>query len=153
MSKNFANWKRVLLLILVVLFCSTFSQFAQTKMRKEKNILGGILKPCCLKPLTGFYRDGACRTGPDDHGTHIVCAKVTAEFLEFSKSRGNDLITPSPENRFPGLKPGDKWCLCAGRWKEALDFGLAPPIILESTHEKALEFVPLEILKEYGVDE
>ncbi|MDX1920426.1 MAG: DUF2237 domain-containing protein [Candidatus Caenarcaniphilales bacterium] len=121
-------------------------------MRKEKNVLGEILKPCCMKPLAGFYRDGSCRTGEDDHGTHIVCAKVTKEFLEFSKSRGNDLITPSPNHRFPGLKDGDKWCLCIGRWKEALDHGVAPPIILESTHEKALEYVQLEILKEHGVE-
>jgi uncharacterized protein (DUF2237 family) len=117
-----------------------------------KNVLGGELQPCCTKPMTGFYRDGYCRTDEHDHGVHVVCAKVTREFLEFSKSRGNDLITPSPGNSFPGLKDGDKWCLCAGRWREAYEAGVAPPIILESTHEKALQTININILKEYAAN-
>jgi len=111
-----------------------------------KNIFGEPLQSCCTNPLTGFYRDGFCKTDEYDHGSHTVCAIVTAEFLSFSKSRGNDLITPIPEYRFPGLKPGDKWCLCASRWKEAFEAGVAPKVVLEATHEKALEYVSINDL-------
>jgi hypothetical protein len=117
-----------------------------------RNVLGGPLECCCTSPLTGFYRTGTCETGPQDVGTHVVCARVTAEFLEFSVARGNDLVTPVPEFAFPGLKPGDRWCLCAARWREALAVGVAPPVALASTHEKALEFVPLEELKRHALD-
>ena len=114
-------------------------------------MLGEALAPCCSDPMTGFYRDGSCRTGPEDAGSHTVCARVTAEFLEFSRARGNDLVTPRPEWGFPGLKPGDGWCLCASRWKEALDAGCAPPVVLAATHEKALEVVNLEELRAHAV--
>ena len=115
---------------------------------EDRNVLGGPLMACSYSPLTGFYRDGCCSTGPDDHGRHVVCARVTAEFLEFSLSVGNDLSTPRPEYRFPGLKPGDRWCVCALRWKQAYEAGVAPPVVLEATHENALRLVPLESLKE-----
>jgi uncharacterized protein len=104
------------------------------------------------EPVTGFYRDGDCSTGPDDLGRHVVCARVTAEFLAFSKSRGNDLSTPQPEYGFPGLKPGDRWCLCAARWREALQADAAPRVVLTATHQKALEVVSLEELKRYAID-
>jgi len=117
-----------------------------------RNVLGGPLATCCTAPLTGFYRDGSCHTGPQDLGTHVVCAQVTQAFLEFSVARGNDLVTPVPQVHFPGLIPGDKWCLCALRWKEALDAGVATPVVLAATHEKALEFVSLEELKRHAVD-
>lgn len=113
---------------------------------EAKNVLGTALKLCCSDPVTGFYRNGFCQTGAQDHGTHVVCARITDEFLQFSKARGNDLITPRPEWSFPGLKSGDKWCLCAMRWKEAYDQGVAPPVILEATQEKALEFLELDAL-------
>ncbi len=100
--------------------------------------------------MTGFYRDGVCNTGPQDHGTHVVCAVMTEEFLQFTKSRGNDLSTPIPMYRFPGLKPGDGWCLCALRWKEAYDAGHAPPVILEATHEKALNYIEMDTLLEHA---
>jgi len=112
----------------------------------RKNVLGSELKPCCTHPATGYFRDGFCRTDDDDFGRHVICAIVTQEFLDFSLSRGNDLMTPRPESDFPGLKPGDRWCLCAMRWKEALEAGVAPTVKLESTHEKALEMVSLEDL-------
>ena len=105
---------------------------------KAKNVLGTELRTCGLDPLTGFYRDGCCNTGPQDRGVHTVCAQVTAEFLAYSKAQGNDLSTPRPEYRFPGLKPGDRWCLCAMRWREADEAGAAPPVVLAATHEKAL---------------
>src|SRR5512134_1514007 len=117
-----------------------------------RNVLGGPLATCCTAPLTGFYRDGSCHTGPQDLGTHVVCAQVTQAFLEFSVARGNDLVTPVPQFHFPGLAPGDKWCLCALRWKEALAAGVAPPVVLAATHEKALEFVSLADLKRHAVD-
>ena len=116
------------------------------------NVLGTELEPCSDDPLTGFYRDGCCRTGADDAGLHVVCARMTAEFLEFSRTRGNDLITPRPEFLFPGLQPGDQWCLCAARWQEALDAGVAPPVVLESTHISALEFVQLDDLMRHAAD-
>lgn len=125
---------------------------SQTKLT-PRNVLGGPLETCCTSPLTGFYRTGKCETGPDDIGTHVVCARMTAEFLAFTKSRGNDLSTPAPWFRFPGLKPGDQWCLCVSRWKEALEAGVAPPVILEATHEKALEVVSLADLKRHALPE
>jgi len=112
-----------------------------------KNVLGGELQVCSLNPMTGFYRDGCCQTGANDYGVHVVCAQVTEEFLAFSKSRGNDLITPAPMYNFPGLKPGDRWCLCAGRWREALEAGVAPPVILAATHISALEHISLKDLE------
>jgi uncharacterized protein (DUF2237 family) len=102
--------------------------------------------------MTGFYRDGSCRTGPDDHGTHVVCAEMTADFLSFTQSRGNDLSTPRPAFDFPGLTPGDRWCLCVDRWKEALDAGVAPPVVLAATHEKALQTVDLDTLRAHAVE-
>lgn len=118
-----------------------------------KNVLGEELQPCSMDPLTGYYRDGCCNTGGDDVGIHTVCVKVTSEFLEFSAKAGNDLITPNPMYRFPGLVPGDRWCLCAARWKEAYEAGVAPPVVLESTHMSTLEFATIEQLKEHQVSE
>ena len=120
---------------------------------KPKNVLGGELKSCCTDPMTGFYRDGFCKTGVDDVGSHTVCVRATNEFLEFSKSRGNDLMTPRPEFNFPGVKNGDKWCLCATRWREALEAGVAPKVILEACHEASLRYVSLEDLKNHQLDE
>lgn len=105
-----------------------------------------------MSPKTGFYRTGFCHTGPNDFGVHTVCIEATTEFLEFSVSVGNDLVTPMPESDFPGLKDGDRWCLCASRYKQALEAGVAPPVILSATHEKSLEYVDLETLKEYAID-
>jgi uncharacterized protein (DUF2237 family) len=115
------------------------------------NVLGTPLIGCCTDPMTGFYRDGVCNTGPTDSGRHVVCAIMTEEFLRFTKSRGNDLSTPRPEYQFPGLKAGDGWCLCALRWKEAWEAGVAPPVKLEATHEKALEYVDFSALLEAKV--
>jgi uncharacterized protein (DUF2237 family) len=115
------------------------------------NVLGTELQACSYDPLTGYFRDGCCNTDRHDHGTHVVCARVTAEFLAFSLGRGNDLITPRPGYRFPGLRPGDRWCLCALRWKEALDAGVAPPVQLEATHAKALEIGSLEQLQAHAL--
>ena len=115
-----------------------------------KNVLGTALVPCSYDPLTGYYRDGCCNTDAHDQGSHVVCAKVTDAFLTFSRQRGNDLSTPRPEYRFKGLKPGDRWCLCALRWKEALDAGVAPSVVLESTHSKVLEFVTLAQLQAHA---
>ncbi len=120
--------------------------------RKAKNVLGEPLVPCSLDPLTGFYRTGCCDTGAGDDGVHVVCAEMTADFLEFSRRRGNDLSTPMPEYGFPGLNPGDRWCLCASRWQEALEAGKAPRVVLAATHMSALEFVDLEDLKKYAVE-
>ena len=117
----------------------------------ELNVLGQRLEPCCFAPQTGFYRDGYCRTGPQDLGRHIVCAEVTAEFLAFTRAAGNDLSTPHPEFGFPGLRPGDRWCLCALRWKEAFDAGCAPPVVLEACHERVLELIPLEALQAHAL--
>ena len=116
------------------------------------NVLGTELQACCFEPKTGFYRDGFCKTGEEDYGTHVVCAIMTKEFLEFTKTKGNDLSTPKPEWRFPGLKAGDKWCLCILRWLEAEKAGKAPQIVLEATHEKALQYTSLELLSSYKVD-
>ncbi len=120
-------------------------------MTEAKNVLGGELESCCTSPMTGFYRDGFCRTGGQDFGMHVVCAQVTAEFLEYTKSRGNDLSTPVPQFNFPGLKPGDRWCLCAARWQEAMNAGVAPPVVLSATHIRALEVVSLDDLRKYAV--
>ncbi|HJQ61977.1 MAG TPA: DUF2237 domain-containing protein [Burkholderiales bacterium] len=117
-----------------------------------RNVLGDRLQSCSEAPVTGFYRDGCCNTGPEDVGVHTVCALMTEEFLEFSRARGNDLSTPMPEMGFPGLKPGDRWCLCAARWKEALDAGMAPRIVLTATHEATLEVASLADLKKYAID-
>jgi uncharacterized protein (DUF2237 family) len=118
----------------------------------SRNVLGETLVECCSRPLTGFYRDGACNTGPEDYGVHTVCALMTADFLAFSKAAGNDLSTPVPQFGFEGLKPGDCWCLCAARWKEALDAGHAPRLRLAATHEATLDIVPLDMLKKYALD-
>ncbi len=121
-------------------------------MTEARNVLGQQLEICCTSPMTGYYRDGKCNTGGGDFGAHVVCAQVTEEFLAFTKSRGNDLSTAVPAFNFPGLKPGDRWCLCASRWKEALDAGVAPPIVLSATHASALEYVSLEELKQHAAD-
>jgi uncharacterized protein (DUF2237 family) len=117
-----------------------------------KNVLGTPLKTCSTKPLTGFYRDGCCNTGEDDHGLHLVCCQVTAAFLQHQRSIGNDLMTPVPYYRFPGLKAGDRWCVCVTRWKESLEAGAACPVVLEATHISALEFVDLDDLKKHAAD-
>jgi uncharacterized protein len=114
------------------------------------NVLDGPLEPCSLKPLTGFYRDGCCRTGAEDVGLHTVCVQVDADFLAFSKAQGNDLSTPTPQWGFPGLQPGDRWCLCAARWYEAWEAGSAPYVVLEATNIATLELIPLEVLQEYA---
>lgn len=118
----------------------------------QLNVLGEPLQSCCTDPMTGFYRSGSCETGPQDFGAHVVCAEVNAEFLAFSKSRGNDLSTPQPDFGFPGLKPGDRWCLCAARWVEAQEAGMAPPVKLTATHERVLEFISFEVLKQHALD-
>ncbi|MBS0410981.1 MAG: DUF2237 domain-containing protein [Proteobacteria bacterium] len=115
-----------------------------------RNVLGGELKPCSLDPVTGFFRNGCCETGPHDVGLHTVCAVMTDDFLAFSKRVGNDLSTPRPDLGFAGLKAGDRWCLCAPRWKEALDAGVAPPVVLASTHEETLAITPLGVLKDHA---
>jgi hypothetical protein len=118
-----------------------------------RNVLGGPLVVCSNRPLTGWFRNGCCDTGPGDTGLHLVCARMTGEFLAFSRSRGNDLLTPRPEYQFPGLNPGDRWCLCVTRWKEAFESGVAPPVVLEATHVGALEFVDLEDLRAHAIDD
>ncbi|MGH7093847.1 MAG: DUF2237 family protein [Stellaceae bacterium] len=122
------------------------------RRRPAKNVFGEPLSECCSTPLTGFYRDGSCNTGADDPGVHTVCTRVDADFLAFSQRAGNDLSTPLPQYGFPGLKPGDCWCLCAARWKEAFDAGQAPRVRLTATHEATLEIVPLDLLKKYALD-
>jgi uncharacterized protein (DUF2237 family) len=118
----------------------------------DRNVLGGALMPCSTSPRTGFYRDGCCNTGPEDVGLHVVCAQVTAEFLAFARGRGNDLVTPVPEFGFPGLKPGDRWCVCAGTWREAFEAGAAPPVVLAATHEETLAVIPLHALQQHALD-
>jgi uncharacterized protein len=120
---------------------------------KPKNVLGGDLESCCSDPMTGFYRDGYCKTGPDDTGRHTICIVATDEFLAYSKAAGNDLSTPMPQYAFPGLKEGDKWCLVAARWQQALEADMAPNVVLAATHESALQFASLEDLKRYAIDE
>lgn len=118
----------------------------------QRNVLGGPLGVCSEKPRTGFFRDGCCNTGPEDVGSHTVCVVLSADFLAFSQARGNDLSTPRPEFGFPGLQPGDRWCLCAARWREALQAGHAPRVVLNSTNEGALEIVALDDLKRHAID-
>ncbi len=151
----------IIFTILMVLCQNLFSQkppancntvMPETKTSKTtRNVLGTPLQSCCLAPTTGYYRDGFCHTGPDDQGVHIVCAKMTEEFLEYTKAQGNDLSSPTPW--FPGLKPGDKWCLCVSRWKDAVFAGYGPPIYLEATHEAATRYVSMKLLREYAVEE
>lgn len=121
-------------------------------MSDQSNVFGEPLATCSTAPTTGFYRTGCCETGPEDLGLHLICAEMTEEFLVFSKAQGNDLSTPRPEFGFPGLVPGDRWCLCAGRWREAHDAGVAPPVILTATHEETLAVVTLEDLKAHALD-
>lgn len=121
-------------------------------MEAQRNVFGEKLQSCSERPVTGFFRTGCCHTGADDVGLHTVCIEVTAEFLAFSKACGNDLSTPQPDFDFPGLNPGDRWCLCAARWREALDAGKAPRVILTATHEATLQIVSLDDLKRYAID-
>ena len=121
-------------------------------MTDIRNVLGTELQECSTDPMTGFFRNGCCSTGPHDHGSHTICARMTDEFLTFSKSKGNDLMTPRPEFDFPGLKAGDRWCLCALRWKEAFEAGVAPRVVLQATHEDALKLIPLENLTAHAAD-
>jgi uncharacterized protein len=122
------------------------------RKRPSRNVLGGVLENCSLKPMTGFFRNGCCDTSADDVGSHTVCVVMTAEFLTFSKSQGNDLSTPMPDYGFAGLVPGDRWCLCAPRWQEALEAGSAPRVVLRATHEGALDYCSLADLKRYAID-
>lgn len=123
-----------------------------TKMDESLNVFGEPLESCSEKPVTGYFRDGCCNTSDDDLGSHTVCVEVSRVFLEFSRFRGNDLSTPRPEFGFPGLKPGDRWCLCAERWREAHDAGMAPRVFLRSTHKRALEIVPIALMKAFAAD-
>jgi uncharacterized protein len=125
-------------------------EYLQFMATEARNVIGTVLQPCSLDPLTGWYRDGCCRTGGGDQGVHVVCVRMTEKFLEFSKNRGNDLSTPRPEYGFPGLQVGNQWCLSAARWQEAYEAGYAPDVILEATHESALEFIDLANLKQYA---
>ncbi len=120
--------------------------------QRERNVLGGALDPCGTDPLTGFYRDGCCSTGPDDLGSHTICAVVSSEFLEHQRSIGNDLSTPMPQYRFPGLVPGDRWCVTAANWLRAHEAGAAAPVVLAATHERCLDLVPLDVLRQHAVD-
>ncbi len=122
------------------------------EFEEQHNVFGEPLETCSMRPITGFYRSGCCQTGPEDVGIHTVCIEVSEDFLAFSKARGNDLSTPMPEFGFPGLEPGDRWCLCAARWKEALAAGMAPRVVLTATHERTLEVVSLAELKPYALD-
>ncbi len=121
------------------------------KTTTAKNVLGTSLVPCSTEPMTGYFRDGCCNTSADDQGAHTVCVETTEQFLAFSKDSGNDLSTPHPQFGFPGLQPGDRWCLCAARWVEAMEAGKAPRVVLESTHARTLEFVPLAMLQRYAI--
>ena len=121
-------------------------------MTDDRNVLGGELEPCGTDPVTGFYRDGCCSTGPEDVGSHTVCAVVTVEFLAHQQRVGNDLVTPRPEYRFPGLRPGDRWCVVAARWLQAYEAGVAAPVVLAATHARALDIIPLEALRKHAVD-
>jgi uncharacterized protein (DUF2237 family) len=121
-------------------------------MTKPRNVLGGELVDCCSDPMTGFFRDGRCRTAAEDVGRHVVCAEMTAEFLEFTAARGNDLSSPQPALGFPGLRPGDRWCVCAGRWLEAAEAGVAPPVVLRATEATALEVIPIASLQAHAID-
>lgn len=123
----------------------------QSNGTTARNVLGESLQACCTDPMTGFYRDGHCHTGPEDRGVHVVCAVMTEDFLTYTKAQGNDLSTPRPQYNFPGLNPGDGWCLCAARWMEAYEAGVAPPVKLDATHAKALDIIPEEVLQAYAV--
>ena len=123
------------------------------RTQSARNVIGTPLEPCSFDPVTGFYRDGCCNTGVEDLGLHLVCIEADADFLEFSKAVGNDLSTPMPQYEFPGVKPGDRWCLCVQRWKQAFEAGRAPRVHIEATHMSSLEFVDLEQLQEYAVDD
>jgi uncharacterized protein (DUF2237 family) len=137
----------------IVWIVSSVSNLLPTMPSQEpNNVLGGPLRPCSTDPNTGFYRTGRCETGPDDTGSHVVCAEMTEAFLQFTKAQGNDLSTPRPAWNFPGLDPGDRWCLCAARWQEALEADVAPPVVLEATHENALNLLALEDLKAHARD-
>lgn len=125
---------------------------SEMQLQQARNVLGGPLLACSYAPLTGFFRTGCCETGPEDLGRHLICIRASAEFLAFSLRMGNDLSSPRPEYRFAGLKPGDRWCLCALRWKQAFDAGAAPPVVLSATHEAALKIVDLEDLRAHAVD-
>ena len=142
-------------LLLALLLGSNYSLLNSTSdnidMKAAKNVLGEDLELCCTDPMTGYYRDGFCNTGMDDRGSHVVCAVMTQEFLDFTKARGNDLCTAVPAYRFPGLKAGDKWCLCALRWREAMVEGVAPPVVLASTHQKALQYIRLKDLEAHSL--
>ena len=120
-------------------------------IEESVNVLGQPLKPCSFDPITGFWRDGCCNTGPEDRGRHTVCVRLTDDFLAFSRRRGNDLSTPRPEFGFPGLRSGDRWCLCAARWVEALGAGIAPKVVLASTHRSVLDLVPLAVLQAHAM--
>ena len=120
--------------------------------QQQRNVLGEALVECSSRPMTGFFRTGCCETDASDRGAHTVCVQVTAEFLAFSKRAGNDLSTPQPDFGFPGLKPGDRWCLCAARWREALEAGMAPAVVLRATHERTLDYVFLNDLKRFAID-
>ena len=138
---------------LLILFLNTFfmsDQNGTATTVRAKNVLGTELQSCCFDPMTGAYRDGYCNTGPSDLGSHTVCAEMTEAFLNFTATCGNDLSTPFPAYNFPGLKPGDQWCLCVSRWKEAMEAGVAPPVVLEACHERALLVVSLEDLRKYA---
>jgi hypothetical protein len=137
--------KNILFITLIIFW------FMNDNIAQSVNVFGQSLSLCCNSPKTGFYRDGFCNTGNSDFGTHVVCAEMTQEFLEFSKFKGNDLTTPNSNYSFPGLKPGDKWCLCVLRWKEAYDAGRAPKVYLEATHDKALKYVTIEQLIEHAL--
>lgn len=126
------------------------SSLAGDSVEVPRNVLGGALAVCSWKPLTGFYRDGCCNTGAADRGRHVVCAEATEAFLAFERMCGNDLVTPRPQFGFPGLAPGDRWCVCAARWLEAFEHWMAPPVILEATHEAALDLIPLRELRRYA---
>jgi len=143
--------KSVIFFVLTVAFIIALGATKENDAMEEnpRNILGTELQSCCFEPKTGFYRDGFCKTGEEDYGTHVVCAIMTDEFLKYTKTKGNDLSTPRPEWQFPGLKAGDKWCLCILRWLEAEKAGKAPQVVLEATHEKALEYTDFELLLEY----
>lgn len=122
------------------------------QVQETKNVLGGMLRACSTDPTTGFYRTGRCETGPQDLGRHVVCAEMTDAFLQFSKAQGNDLVTPRPEMNFPGLEPGDRWCICAARWKEAQNADVAPPVVMAATNEAVLEVVDLDDLERHAID-
>jgi hypothetical protein len=131
---------------------ATTSRSEHAVADERRNVLGGALETCSLKPLTGFYRDGSCRTGPADLGSHTICAVVSAEFLEYQRSIGNDLSTPIPQYDFPGLVPGDRWCVTAVNWLRSHEDGAAAFVVLAATHARALDIVPLEVLEQYAVD-